>query len=576
MDIEWALDRGRFFLVQARPITALHGHNPSAGEWNDSLAGDYLWTRTNYGEAVPDAMTPCTWSFVQILMSDAELSIGPYLVYGNIGGRLYRNLSIEASFAAAFGINPMRIQSMTEDAFGRLPVGLGIPIFRVPRLQLIRMALPIVIRDLLRMRANQKKLPEYLRTMPERCEALRSRIQTISGGEELAALWHRDVLPLFHEAGQMIEASAGQGGGAIVTTPHSLQKLVGQDDANILLTGVSMGTGPLASLGPLLSLTRLARGEIDRATYTRQYGHRGPHEAEVSLPRPAEDTNWIDNQLASLRHVQADAITLLAHQEAARQVALDRLRRRYPKKEKSILRRIDRWASITRDREAARSEAIRAFWVLRAFVQRAGVITGLGDDIFFLSIDEILSVLGGNRASLAHIPARRAAYERYRALPPYPMLIRGHFDPFQWAMDPERRSDIYNASRGGTPTNGTITGFPGAAGIVEGGARVIAKFEDSDQLQAGEILVTTLTNVGWTPLFPRAAAIVTDVGAPLSHAAIVSRELGIPAVVGCGDATMRIKTGDLIRVDGGKGLVEIISATGTARIPVGGEKKQLT
>jgi pyruvate,water dikinase len=59
-------------------------------------------------------------------------------------------------------------------------------------------------------------------------------------------------------------------------------------------------------------------------------------------------------------------------------------------------------------------------------------------------------------------------------------------------------------------------------------------------------------------LFPRAAAVVTDVGAPLSHAAIVARELGIPAVVGCGNATMRIKTGDRLRVNGSKGLVEIL------------------
>ncbi len=80
----------------------------------------------------------------------------------------------------------------------------------------------------------------------------------------------------------------------------------------------------------------------------------------------------------------------------------------------------------------------------------------------------------------------------------------------------------------------------------------------ADQFQSGEILVTTQTNIGWTLLFPRAGAIVTDVGAVLSHAAIVARELGIPAVVGCGDATMRLKTGDRVRVDGGRGIVSII------------------
>jgi rifampicin phosphotransferase len=78
------------------------------------------------------------------------------------------------------------------------------------------------------------------------------------------------------------------------------------------------------------------------------------------------------------------------------------------------------------------------------------------------------------------------------------------------------------------------------------------------RLQPGEILVAATTNVGWTPLFPRAAAVVTDVGAPLSHAAIVARELGIPAVVGTGNATSRLATGTRVRVDGARGTVEIL------------------
>ncbi len=153
---------------------------------------------------------------------------------------------------------------------------------------------------------------------------------------------------------------------------------------------------------------------------------------------------------------------------------------------------------------------------------------------------------------------------RDTALPPYPTIIVGRFDPFQWAADPRRRSDIYNANAPAgviaTEASNTIKGFAGALGIVEGTVRRLERLEDSDQFQAGEILVTTLTNIGWTPLFPRAAGIITDLGAPLSHAAIVARELGIPAVVGCGDATMRLKTGDRVRLNGGQGLVEILKA----------------
>jgi pyruvate,water dikinase len=221
-------------------------------------------------------------------------------------------------------------------------------------------------------------------------------------------------------------------------------------------------------------------------------------------------------------------------------------------------RKLDKASGAFRLREKARSEVIRCFWVLRVFVLRAASFAALDDGIFFLSIDEILSLLGGDKASLGSIPACRTAYERYSALPPYPRLIVGHFDPFKWARDPNRNSNLFNAHGSNAPAIAKVTGFPGAAGIVEGRTRVIATPEEGDQLQAGEILVTTVTNVGWTPLFPRAVAVVTDVGAPLSHAAIVARELGIPAVVGCGNATMRLRTGDWVRVNGEQGTVEVL------------------
>jgi pyruvate,water dikinase len=194
-------------------------------------------------------------------------------------------------------------------------------------------------------------------------------------------------------------------------------------------------------------------------------------------------------------------------------------------------------------------------------VRRAGELTGHGDDLFFLELPEVFGLLHGERAVLDQVPGRRAAYEGYRALPSYPALIRGRFDPSRWAADAHRRVDFYDEGAAAATKTGTgdvITGFPGAAGVVEGTARVLTVPEDGAQLRDGEILVTTVTNIGWTPIFPRAAAVVTDVGAPLSHAAIVARELGVPAVVGCGDATMRVHSGDRIRVDGGAGTVEVL------------------
>jgi pyruvate,water dikinase len=155
------------------------------------------------------------------------------------------------------------------------------------------------------------------------------------------------------------------------------------------------------------------------------------------------------------------------------------------------------------------------------------------------------------------IKRRRTAYQAYSALPPYPALIRGTFNPYVWAADPHRRSDVF-IEGSAKEADVAVRGFPGSAGVVEARVRVINDAADGGALQPGEALVTTITNVGWTPLFPRAAAVITDVGAPLSHAAIVARELGIPAVVGCGNATMRLRTGDLVRVDGTAGTVEVL------------------
>jgi rifampicin phosphotransferase len=199
---------------------------------------------------------------------------------------------------------------------------------------------------------------------------------------------------------------------------------------------------------------------------------------------------------------------------------------------------------------------IRAFAVARAHLLRAAELTALGDEVFMLDVDEVVAVLRG--APAPDTSERRAAYERYAALPPYPSLIRGAFDPFAWAADPHRRADVFDPAALPAPADGAVTGFPGASGVVEGAVRVLRSVDEGEQLRPGEILVTTVTNIGWTPLFPRAAAVVTDVGAPLSHAAIVARELGIPAVVGTGNATSALHTGDRVRVDGSRGTVEVL------------------
>jgi pyruvate,water dikinase len=193
-------------------------------------------------------------------------------------------------------------------------------------------------------------------------------------------------------------------------------------------------------------------------------------------------------------------------------------------------------------------------------------LTVTGDDVFFLTYEEILELLHGNDTATAYVPARRRMYERYKELPPYPALIHGRFDPFQWAADPDRSQHIFDASgmlqemKLKAPSENIILGMPGSAGRIEGTVRRLDNPDDWDRLLPGEILVTSQTNIGWTLIFPKVKAIVTDIGAPMSHAAVVARELGIPAVVNCGDATTRLHTGDRVRVDGTQGTVEILES----------------
>jgi len=214
---------------------------------------------------------------------------------------------------------------------------------------------------------------------------------------------------------------------------------------------------------------------------------------------------------------------------------------------------------LTRLRERTRSEGIRFFGISRTFALRAGKLCNFEEDIFFLEHDEILDLLEGRDEATTHIPLRKTAYQKFVTLPQYPTIILGHFDPNAWVADPNRQTDIYDPSgRIKQQRPPQLSGLPGSAGQAEGRVRIVDSPEAGAQVQTGEILVAVTTNVGWTPIFPRAAAVITDVGAPLSHAAIVARELGIPAVVGCINATSVLKTGDRVRVDGGKGTVEIL------------------
>lgn len=142
------------------------------------------------------------------------------------------------------------------------------------------------------------------------------------------------------------------------------------------------------------------------------------------------------------------------------------------------------------------------------------------------------------------------------ALGPVPAEITEPFTVMLWGVTTERVREWLGAA--GARAEDEIRGYAGSPGVAEGVARVILSASQLSEVQPGEILVCPITAPSWGPVFNRIAAAVSDIGGIMSHAAIVSREYGLPAVVGTGDATKRIRTGDRIRVDGNTGVVKIL------------------
>jgi pyruvate, water dikinase len=198
-----------------------------------------------------------------------------------------------------------------------------------------------------------------------------------------------------------------------------------------------------------------------------------------------------------------------------------------------------------------------------------------GEDVFQLSRHEVGEALeelvltwahGGPARGPSHWPPivakRRALLERLKQWTPPPAMgtmpteaINDPISVMLWGITPERLQSWAGAMHG---DSATLVGAAASPGIVEGIARVVRDPHEITDVQAGEILVSTVTSPAWAPIFPKIRAAVTDIGGIMSHAAIVCREYGLPAVVGTGRATAEIRTGQRLRVDGTNGVVTLL------------------
>jgi pyruvate, water dikinase len=162
----------------------------------------------------------------------------------------------------------------------------------------------------------------------------------------------------------------------------------------------------------------------------------------------------------------------------------------------------------------------------------------------------------------AIVTERRAAIAEWAkhatppALGPVPDVIDDPAIVMLWGITRESL-DRWLAASSDTDSN-EVRGFAASSGVVEGPACIVKSVEEISRLKKGDILVCQVTNPTWAPIFQKISAAVSDIGGSMSHAAIVAREYGLPAVVGTGNATSRIKDGQRIRVDGGRGIVTLL------------------
>jgi pyruvate,water dikinase len=208
-------------------------------------------------------------------------------------------------------------------------------------------------------------------------------------------------------------------------------------------------------------------------------------------------------------------------------------------------------------REEQAREWTIAWPLMRRAVVRIGEALAAGgsieapDDVFFLTRNEVLAALAGTPiGSGVDVGARRAARDDHARLAA-PLMVGTLSAPIRRFLEAYPR--MFGADRSDLAI---VSGWPASPGRASGSVRVIRGPDEFDALQPGEILVAPLTAPAWTPLFTVAAAVVTDVGSAASHASVIAREYGIPAVVGAGDATTQLRTGMLVTVDGTTGNVE--------------------
>lgn len=272
-----------------------------------------------------------------------------------------------------------------------------------------------------------------------------------------------------------------------------------------------------------------------REEFLKIHYHHGPAELDLKVARWGENKFWVDDLVRNYFSVPVA-------NESKYQTTFSRISSTTGLlKKRKFSSMTERSRNFLRVREEMRSYSTRAYYLLRLALLEFGRRNHLNeDDIFMLDIVEIKRKLLNPSSTLPDTSKRFLYYQGYR-----------NFNP------PNDFGGTIKAMKNSL-TAGGLKGLGCSPGTITGRARVILDIHATGGLTKEEILVTTFTDPGWTPVLARVGGVITEVGGLLSHAAVIGREYGIPAILNLIDATKVIQDGDLIRIDGKSGVVEIL------------------
>jgi pyruvate,water dikinase len=552
MDVEWAVAGDKVFILQARPVTTLQRLNMDRYEVNGTHSGYKLLTKTNVGEIFMKPVSPMTFSALEKI--NDVLGLPQWL--DNICGQPFMNVSVMCSVAVAFGTKRQKAYESMKGLVGKAPEGVEVPISPFDKKAFLKKILRLFFPKV-KSKLTKKQKKEMVEKLADVARDMIKEIRQIPREQAMYQYWEEVMVPKLRDGMASVIGQSGTSMLPLFNTRSQISKIAGEEMADRLCGGC---LGMLESMKPLFLISEVIQGKITKEDYVRACGHRCPNEMELMATHPYEDDSYVDRLIEEHRNDNLDMWHMQEMQRKAYEEALAEFKAKYPKKKRWIDKKIARFVQTNVFREELRSKGVWLFCTFREYALQAGRLSGLGDDVFMLTFDELFALLKGDRTAAQSIKARRETYERYLTYAPFPNIVVGRFDPEEWMADPQRRSDAYvSGVQLKVDENADVKGFAGAAGVITGKVHVIIDVERIGDVREGDVLVTRATNVGWTPVFSKVAAIVTDVGAPLSHAAIVARECGIPAVVGCGNATTLLHDGDVVIVDGSAGTVKKIS-----------------